>query len=47
MVHKIFADKRIFLRKYIISLADFKKEAKLTNYPLYMINSLKKYLSEH
>lgn len=43
---KVFCEKYQNNNAIRISLADFKKEANLTNYPLYMINSLKKYLSE-
>ena len=43
---KVFCEKYQNNNAIRISLADYKKETNLTNYPLYMINSLKKYLSE-
>ena len=43
---KVFCEKYQNNNAIRISLADLKKEINLINYPLYMINSLKKYLSE-
>ena len=43
---KVFCEKYQNNNAIRISLADYKKEVNLINYPLYMINSLKKYLSE-